>query len=391
MQDIAVKISKATRMVYKEVAVIGNDGENLQANLIFSFTDQFVNGVARIDYQFENGEKHFSMLEKQDESYTIPVRSILTKVGTLFIQLIINEAATDEVPIFKSNIFRFRVNQSLNATEVEPSEYHEWIDIANEKLAEMQNLNLDANRVEDGVEITITKKDGSTKSVEVYDGQGTSGFDYDDLDNKPSINGVELSGNKTLNDLGIDQDFIKDNNYVHTDNNFTNAEKTKLSGLENYDDTEVKQDINDLGIEINNLDLNKVPSSRKINNKALTSDINLTPSDIGIGNVFTLKGSVAIIADLPQTGNQIGDVYYVESEEVGYIWLEKSNILQWEQLGLPIDLSNYYNKTETDTLLNDKQDNLVFNTAYNPSTNKVATMSDINSIVGDIANELGDI
>lgn len=70
--------------------------------------------------------------------------------------------------------------------------------------------------------------------------------DYEELDNKPSINNVELIGNKSLDDLGIDQDFVKDNNYVHTDNNYTTEEKTKLAGLSNYDDTEVKSDISSL-------------------------------------------------------------------------------------------------------------------------------------------------
>lgn len=32
---------------------------------------------------------------------------------------------------------------------------------------------------------------------------------YNELDDKPKINDVELNGNKTLSDLGIDQDFIK--------------------------------------------------------------------------------------------------------------------------------------------------------------------------------------
>ena len=89
---------------------------------------------------------------------------------------------------------------------------------------------------------------------------------------------------------------------------------------------------------------NKPSFVNSVNNK--TGIVNLTPSDIGIGNVFTLKGSVATPSDLPQIDNQIGDVYYVENEEVGYIWLEKSSVLQWEQLGLPIDLSNYVLKSE---------------------------------------------
>lgn len=88
--------------------------------------------------------------------------------------------------------------------------------------------------------------------------------DYNLLINKPSINDVELTGNKTLQELGIqptgdyalkseiptkltqlqnDGNFVKDANYVHTDNNFTTGEKEKLASLENYDDTDVKESI----------------------------------------------------------------------------------------------------------------------------------------------------
>ena len=72
-------------------------------------------------------------------------------------------------------------------------------------------------------------------------GGGTS--NYNDLTNKPTINNVTLSGNKTLADLGIatktsdltnDSNFISDSNYVHTDNNYTTSEKDKLAGLNNY-------------------------------------------------------------------------------------------------------------------------------------------------------------
>lgn len=59
---------------------------------------------------------------------------------------------------------------------------------------------------------------------------------YNNLINKPSINGVKLVGNKTTADLLIDQDFVKDDNYIHTDNNFTNALKEKL---ENFSEIQI--------------------------------------------------------------------------------------------------------------------------------------------------------
>ena len=79
----------------------------------------------------------------------------------------------------------------------------------------------------------------------VINTSGTS--DYNELINKPQINSVELHGNKTLDELGIQPkgNYIEDSNYVHTDNNFTNEDKEKLSGLSNYDDAEIRNLINE--------------------------------------------------------------------------------------------------------------------------------------------------
>ena len=40
-------------------------------------------------------------------------------------------------------------------------------------------------------------------------------------------------------------DYVEDPNYVHTDNNYTNEEKGKLTNLENYDDTEIRASLDD--------------------------------------------------------------------------------------------------------------------------------------------------
>lgn len=60
-----------------------------------------------------------------------------------------------------------------------------------------------------------------------------------------------------------------------------------------------------------------------------------------LGNVFTIKGSVSTVANLPSSNNTIGDVYYVAEKQAGYIWIEIDNVAQWEELGETIDLSNY--------------------------------------------------
>lgn len=59
------------------------------------------------------------------------------------------------------------------------------------------------------------------------------------------INGkeTELILPTKTSDLQNDSNFVADVNYIHTDNNFTAAEKKKLGTLANYDDTAIKKQI----------------------------------------------------------------------------------------------------------------------------------------------------
>ena len=279
MENINILINKKTRQVNLTKSVIGNDGENLQENFIFSF-DEFVNGTARLELIKNNGVKSYIMLTKVDNTYQLPIKSVITKGGRITMQLVITEGTDDEeIPIFKSNEFYVVVNSSINAEIEEPDEYAEWIDVANTKLNELDNIDIDVEKVGTTATITITKKDGTEESVNIYDGakgdkgdkgdkgeqgiqgiqgiqgvpgkdgkdgtNGTNGVDgkdakingvntltieagsnitlnqsgstltisstggsggtsnYSDLSNKPKINNVELSGNKSTSDLGI--------------------------------------------------------------------------------------------------------------------------------------------------------------------------------------------
>lgn len=134
-------------------------------------------------------------------------------------------------------------------------------------------------RINNGAKITITDKSGTTEAI-VNDGQGggeggTS--DYTKLTNKPSINGIELNGNKSLDDLNIqhkgnyalkseiptvdvdkayvDQELSKKVDSVQgkglSSNDFTNDAKSKVDAIPAdakytdtvYDDTEIKKEI----------------------------------------------------------------------------------------------------------------------------------------------------
>ena len=239
IENLEIKVSRKTRMVNLPRQFISVDGENLQSELVFSFIDEFVNGQARLEYEI-NSKKNYIILNKQSDTYTIPIKNILTINGQIDMQLVITESENENgIPVFKSNKFYLYCNESINAVNEAPDGYELWIDHANSKLNEIENLDIDVTKTDDVSTVTITKKDGSTKSVEIKDAKinghntieiiegknikleqkgnqlkissigggggssegGTS--NYNDLSNKPKINNVELNGNKSLNDLGI--------------------------------------------------------------------------------------------------------------------------------------------------------------------------------------------
>lgn len=309
MNEFIVKVEKSTRMVDLPKNVIGNDMENLQEKLIFKFTDEFVNGQGRLEYKI-GSTRDYIVLSKENDTYTIPVQNVITKEGKIEMQLVITEGTNEQdIPVFKSNTFYLYCNKSINAVDEAPDGYELWIEQANAKLNamdialdEVETIDIDVEKEDSTTTVTLTKKDGTTKTVNILDGvdgingqdgrdgidgqdgaNGQDGFspiatvtetsdgatisitdkngtttakiyngtggggtsDYRNLENKPQINNVELTGNKTSSDLGLQPagNYVIDSNYVHTDNNYSSNEKNKLASLNNYDDTEIKQDI----------------------------------------------------------------------------------------------------------------------------------------------------
>jgi hypothetical protein len=123
-------------------------------------------------------------------------------------------------------------------------------------------------------------------------------------------------------------------------NAFTDANLTKLNGIEALADVNVIETV-------------------KLN--GVTLPVNSKEVNIVIGAVFNLKGSVPTYSALPPSGQVNGDTYQVIDTGLSYYWLDTD----WESMGGTIDLSNYYTKTEVysksevDTALTNKVDKAV--------------------------------
>ena len=299
MKNIEIKIFKETRMVELNKFIIGNDGENLQGNLVFTF-DEFVDGQARLEYLID-GKKNYIVLEKVGETYQVPILSVITKKGQIDMQVVVTQG-TEDIAIFKSNLFYLTCNASINAEIEQPEEYMQWIEVANAKLNEIDNLDIDAVKENGVATITITKKDGTQESFNLYDGEGAI-TDYKSLENKPSINGVELVGNLSLDNINAqekgdyltnetDPVFKQSASYGITSQDIKNwNNKSEFSG--NYDDLNGKPTIPTKTSELTNDSgyIKEIPSEyvteEELNNKKYLTSI---PSEYVTESELNEKG-----------------------------------------------------------------------------------------------------
>ena len=215
MNNLTIQIDSKTRMVNLINSTIGNDGENLQGNLVFSFKDVFVEGQARLEYIMDN-DKKYVFLDRKEDTYVTPIKSFLTKKGQIDMQLVISEGTDEEnTPIFKSNMFYLYCNSSINAEIEQPEDMVSWLDMANTKLNQAENLNISATKSQAVTTIDVTSKDGSTTTTEVYDGKdgidGINGKDgytpikgidyFDGKDGYTPVKGVDYFTQSDVNQI----------------------------------------------------------------------------------------------------------------------------------------------------------------------------------------------
>lgn len=120
---------------------------------------------------------------------------------------------------------------------------------------------------------------------------------YNDLTDKPTIP-------TATSDLVNDSDFVSDASYVHTDENFTSAEKTKLSGIESGAEVNVQSDWNEADNTADDYIKNKpsIPTN--------TSDLNndsgfLTSADV---STVAISGDYDDLLNKPTIPTKVSDL-----------------------------------------------------------------------------------
>lgn len=108
----------------------------------------------------------------------------------------------------------------------------------------------------------------------------------------------------------------------------------------------------------------------------------VTAEQLGLTTVYQYKGSVATYADLPTTGQKIGDVYNVETADPDHGIKAGDNVAwdgaQWDILGGNHDLSGYaqLNAANTFTGTNTFNSNIVVRAATAAGSNGIITLGE---------------
>ena len=138
----------------------------------------------------------------------------------------------------KTYIAKTDVKRSLAGNGPAPDPVQDWVDNAEEvldDLAAMDNIAKTAETVDIGKALSPKTVENGVVTEWQYVEPGGGTEDYDDLDNKPAIGGVTLSGDKSLTDLGIaSADSVSElSGDVADIKNDIAGQNTKINGIDN--------------------------------------------------------------------------------------------------------------------------------------------------------------
>ena len=160
-----------------------------------------------------------------------------------------------------------------------------------------------------------------------------------------------------------------------------------VNNLTNYTKT---SDFNEVAFTGSYEDLTQTPTkvSDFLNDENYQTYDEVQEQISALGSVFTLKGTVNTVADLPQTNNKQGDVWYVKSESAGYVWLNDNGTYRWEILGYTVDTSDFLTKSGLDQSTGQDTENTMSQKAITDQLNtKQATINSSNKLSADLVND----
>lgn len=191
--------------------VIGINGENLQGKLSF-ILDTPIKGVGYIEVLHDEVAELIPAETDDYHTYYIDIKNNLLKYSKFYFQLRINEDSETTYPVFKSVMLTGYVGDAINASEIIPDPYPDWISKADKELEKMIKQEAERQKNE---EIRENQETARQENEETRQNNENSRQEYienlKDKVNKGDFNGatylpsVDKEGNISwTNDKGLE-------------------------------------------------------------------------------------------------------------------------------------------------------------------------------------------
>ena len=201
--------------------------------------------------------------------------------------------------------------------------------------------------------------------TDYVEGGGSGGSsNYNDLTNKPKINNIELIGNKTTSDLGLD---IEAGDGLKRENNTMSVDLASINNLAKFYNGKLIVRPSDIG-------LNDYIRQALTQSGIQGEYPNPLASKQYVDNLMSGATKWEFVSQLPTENIDIHTIYFVpkESAETDNIYDEwvyaiqsrNPDVYDWELLGTnEVDLSNYDTSAQVDTKITNKT-NKIWNAVY---------------------------
>lgn len=294
--ELGIIINQDRSVTYNNNIKGGNINENKVTNLTLSYPEELNNFNKIIEFETDDG-KIFDVIF--DDKYIF--KNNITKYENVIAQIVFEDVETNKV--WKSDIFELSFGESINAKYNidEESNNHAVLDTIIVRITKMEEkikefvitVNKENNKYvcdKNWEEINEARKLGrkltllyesncyylsySKKlpnnylefaSLSAY-GKKLNTFLLNEIEDNSDISEIDIQFNEIdleipskLSELENDDFVVKDEKYVHTDNNFTNEKNEKLNNIEDNAQANIIENI-----KINN-ELQDIDNEKTIN------------------------------------------------------------------------------------------------------------------------------
>lgn len=159
-----------------------NEKEYDVSRCYFEFSDEITDDFTKEAYFTLNGNTYREIIVNDE----CPIPSeVLVEKGQVEIGVVATklngadyEKRYNPSPAYISTLQGSLRGPVQNHQEITPSEFEQYMQALNDGLAQITDIDIDVNKVDKTTTVTVDRKDGTTKTVEIYDGlDGVDGQD----------------------------------------------------------------------------------------------------------------------------------------------------------------------------------------------------------------------